>query len=121
MEIIRELSGPQARHPGGHNWPDLEIVFDPTQTEIESGLIYLVTIHGGLRGDHVVKKLVRRDGSMSIYAHPALSAIHDAKMVEIFGKRIPCQTIEFSDSYSEQHIEVHGRVIGLWAGEQKAA
>lgn len=113
LAIIRQLAGEQRRHPGGHNWPDLELVYDPSLTEIEDGAVYLVTIAHGMRGEYIAKKLRRQGGS--IRCEPALATIHDAYTVEVFGKTLPCQKIEFTDSYPAWQVEVHGRVVGLFA------
>ena len=40
MDGITELTGSLKRHPGGHNWPDMELVIDSAQVEIEDNGIY---------------------------------------------------------------------------------
>jgi hypothetical protein len=109
---IKELTGAQEVRPGGHNWPDMQIVIDPSQTEIEDNGIYLVQIKDR---DPVVKRCVNR-GSTEVYLHPALSTVHGQTTVELFGRKVPCQSIEFSDNIYKRYITVHGRVVGIWAG-----
>lgn len=113
LEGITELSGSLERQPGGHNWPDLEVVIDPTKTEIEDGRLYLVEVQGR---SPVVKKCKNLGGSIRL--DPALSSIHGQTTVELFGRKVPCQGIEFSDSFSKRYVTVHGLVVGLWAGHQ---
>lgn len=112
LEGISELSGSLERRPGGHNWPDLEVVIDPSQTEIENGSIYLIQIQD--RGPEIKKC---KDEGSSIRLDPAISSIHGQRTVELFGRKIPCQGIEFSDSIYKRYVTVHGRVVGLWAGQ----
>ncbi len=113
LPLVQALEGQQERRAGGHNWPDLEIVLDPTQTEIVDDQIYLVQIP---QREPVVKRL-RKYGETQAYLHPALASIHDQKTVELFGQRMPCQTVEFSDNIYLRYLTIHGRVVGLWAGK----
>jgi len=109
---IKELTGQQEIRPGGHNWPDMYIVVDPSQTEIEDGQIYLVAMRG--RGESV-KKLSMPSPGM-VMASPALASIHGQTTIELFGRKMPCQTIEFTDTYYRRDVTVRGRVVGFWAG-----
>lgn len=111
MQGITELTGKLERRPGGHNFPDMEVVIDTAQTEVEDGQIYLVQIKDR---DPVVKKCINRGSELLL--HPALATIHGQTTVEIFGRKIPCQDIEFSDNIYKRYITVHGKVVGLWAG-----
>jgi hypothetical protein len=111
LQGITELSGALERRPGGHNFPDMEVVIDAAQTEVEDNGIYLVQIKDR---DPVVKRCVNRGSELLL--HPALSPVHGQTTVEIFGRKIPCQGIEFSDNIYKRYITVHGRVVGLWAG-----
>lgn len=112
LDSIKTLSGNQTRRPGGHNWPDLEIVVDPDQTEIEDDEIYLVQV--SIWENPAVKRC-RNDGG-SVWLHPALATVDAPRMIEFMGKRIPLQSIEFSDSFYRRHLTVHGKVVGIWAG-----
>lgn len=109
---ISELKGQQKLHPGGHNWPDMQIVVDPEQIDVEDHGIYLVQIKDR---EPVVKRCVNRGSEL--FLHPALSSVHGQKTVELFGRKVPCQTIEFSDNIYKRYITVHGRVVGIWAGD----
>lgn len=109
---ITELSGVMERHPGGHNFPDMELVVDRDQVTIEDGSIYLIQINGR---EPVVKKCRDRGGSIRL--DPAVSWNHDRTEVQLFGRKIPCQGIEFSDTISKRAVSVVGKVVGLWAGE----
>lgn len=109
---IKELTGPQTLHPGGHNWPDMQIVVDPSQTDIEDNGIYLIQIN---QREPVVKRCVKR-GENQVMLHPALSTVHGQTTVELFGRKVPCQSIEFSDSIYRRHLTVHGKVVGIYAG-----
>lgn len=108
---ITELCAGLERRPGGHNWPDMEVVIDPSQTAIEDDGIYLVQIKDR---DPVVKKC--RDQGSSIRLMPALATVQGQTTVKLFGKTIPCQGIEFTDSIYKRYVTVHGRVVGIWAG-----
>jgi len=110
LDGITELTGALQRHPGGHNFPDMEVVVDPSQTEIEDGQLYLVEVRGR---SPVVKKC--KDLGGSIRLDPALASIHGQTTVELFGRKLPCQSIEFSDSFAKRVVTVHGKVVGLWA------
>lgn len=112
MQGITKLTGSLKRHPGGHNWPDMELIFDPAQVEIEDNGIYLVQIK---YREPVVKRCVNRGSEVIL--HPALSSVHGQTTVELFGRKMPCQGIEFSDNIYKRYLTVHGRVVGLWAGE----
>lgn len=112
---ITEISGSLERHPGGHNFPDMEVVVDRSQTAIEDGQLYLVQVQDR---SPVVKKC--RDLGGTIRLDPALASIHGQTTVELFGRKLPCQGIEFSDSFYKRHVTVHGKVVGLWAGESKS-
>ena len=109
---ITELTGALERRPGGHNFPDMEVVIDPAQVEVADGEIYMVQIKDR---DPVVKKCVNRGSELML--HPALSSIHGQTTVNLFGRNVPCQGIEFSDNIYKRHITVHGKVVGLWAGQ----
>jgi hypothetical protein len=113
---ITQLSGRLERHPGGHNWPDMEVVVDPTLTEIENNGVYLVEIRG--RGP-VIKKC--RDDGSTVCLMPALASLHGTSAVELFGRTLPCQSIEFTDSIYKRSLTVHGKVVGIWAGEPTAS
>lgn len=115
-EGIKELAGSQKLHPGGHNWPDMQVVVDTSQTEVEDHGIYLVQIKDR---EPVVKRCVNR-GDNELYLHPALSSIHGQTTVELFGRKMPCQGIEFSDNIYKRYITVHGRVVGIWAGDPQS-
>lgn len=108
---ITELSVTMQRRPGGHNFPDMEVVIDTAQTDIEDGAIFLVQIKDRAP---VVKKCVIRGNEVIL--HPALAAIDNPRTITLFGREIPCHDIEFSDNVYKQFITVHGRVVGLWAG-----
>jgi hypothetical protein len=90
----------------------MQIVIDPSQTEIEDNGIYLVQIKDR---EPVVKRLVNR-GDSEVYLHPALSTVHGQTTVKLFGREMPCQSIEFSDNIYKRYVTVHGRVVGIWAG-----
>lgn len=111
IQIVSELNGKQERRPGGSNWPDMEIVIDPAQTDIEDGEIYLVQVSNWSKPE--VKKLI--DNGSSVWLHPALATVHDASTIQIFGRKVPIQTVEFSDSIYKRHVQIHGKVVGLWA------
>lgn len=110
LDGIKELTGAQELHPGGHNWPDMQIVVDPSLTTVEDNGIYLVEINGR---DPVVKRLIDQGASFAV--HPALSAVHGQRNVEFLGRSVPCQTIEFSDNYYKRYVTVLGKVVGIWA------
>jgi len=112
--IISELTGEQERRPGDHNWPDLEIVIDPAQTEVVDDGIYLLQV---LDRKPVVKRL-RHHGEGELYLHPALATVHNSFKVSLFGKSVPCQSIEFSDNIYTRYITVIGRMVGFWAASQ---
>lgn len=115
LPCITDLSGQQERHPGGHNWPDMEIVVDPAQTEIENDELYLVSVPR--RGGSPYVKRCRNKSDAVVWLHPAVATIHDAgKHATLFGKKMPIQTIEFSDNIYRWALTVHGKVIGVWAG-----
>lgn len=114
IAIISELTGNQERHPGGHNWPDLEIVIDPTQTEIVDNALYL--IQASFWSGPNIKKC--RDEGSCIRLMPALATIHSVEIGNLFGKKVPIMGIEFTDSIYKWHLTVHGCVIGLWGGPQ---
>lgn len=112
LQGISKLAGQQERRPGGHNWPDLEIVIDPAQTNIEDGEVYLVQITDR---DPVVKKCTNVSPAV-VRLDPAIASIHDQTTVNLFGRNVPCQGIEFSDDIYRRYIAVLGKVVGLWAG-----
>jgi hypothetical protein len=112
---ITELADGLQRHPGGHNFPDMEVVIDPSKTAIEDGQLYLVQVQDR---SPVVKKC--KDMGATIRLDPALAAIHGQTTVEIFGRKLPCQGIEFSDNFYKRYVTVHGKVVGLWAGASKS-
>lgn len=113
---ITKLVGTQERRSGGHNWPDMEIVIDTAQTEVEDNGIYLVQIKDR---DPVVKRCVNRGSELLL--HPAVATIHGQTTETLFGRKVPCQSIEFSDNIYKRYITVHGKVIGLWAGATEIA
>jgi SOS-response transcriptional repressor LexA len=111
LDGISTLTGPQELHPGGHNWPDMQIVVDPSQTDVEDDGIYLLRIQNR---DPVVKRLRNRGSEFML--HPALSTIHGQSSVNLFGRKVPVQTIEFSDNIYKRYVTILGRVVGVWAG-----
>lgn len=110
LQGITELSGTMERHPGGHNFPDMEVVIDTALVDIEDGQVYLIEIAGRTP---VIKKCKARGGV--VHLDPALATIHGQTTVEIFGRKVPCQGIEFSDTIYRRYITVRGKVLGLWA------
>ena len=113
LPIITQLSGTQERRPGGHNWPDMEIVIEPNQTDIEDGALYLIDTE--FWSSPCVKKCV--DNGTCIRLSPALATVHGIeKPVSLFGKTIPCVSIEFTDSIYKHRLKVCGKMIGLWGG-----
>lgn len=112
LATLTTLTGAQNLYPGGHNWPDMWIVVDPDQTDIEDHGIYLVQVKDR---EPVVKRCVRR-GESELFLHPALSTVHGQETINLLGRKIPCQTIEFSDNFYLRYVKVHGRIVGLWAG-----
>ncbi len=114
LQGITEINGTLERRPGGHNWPDMEVVIDTAQTKIEDDEIYLLQIQDR---DPVIKRC--RDRGANIFLMPAVATVHDVGTVELFGKRLPIETIEFSDNIYKRYITVCGRVVGLWAGKQR--
>jgi hypothetical protein len=115
LDGISQLSGAQELHPGGHNWPDMRIVVDPSQTEVEDNGIYLLRIQDR---EPTVKRCVRR-GENELFLHPALSTVHGQTSVNLFGRKVPCQSIEFSDNIYRRYITIMGRVVGIWAGAER--
>lgn len=111
LDGISELRAGHERRPGGHNWPDMEVVIDTAQTEVEDNGIYMVQIKDR---EPTVKRCVNRGSELML--HPALSSIHGQTTIHLFGKSVPCQGIEFSDNIYKRYITVHGRVVGIWAG-----
>lgn len=113
LDCIAELTGQQRTVPGGHNWPDMELVIDPAQTDVVDDEIYLLQIQ---QRDPVVKRL-KNKSEAELWLHPAVATIHDAgKHATLFGKKLPIQSIEFSDNIYRRFITVHGKVVGVWAG-----
>lgn len=111
---ISELSGLLERHPGGHNWPDMEIVFDAGQTEVEDNEIYLISVPR--RSDNREVKRLRHYPGDQFMLRPAVSSVHGFRKVNVLGHDLPCTSIEFSDNIYKRNVVVHGRVVGLWAG-----
>lgn len=58
LASITDLTGLEELRPGGHNFPDMQIVIDPAQTEIVDNQIYMIqniykhhiTVHGRVVG-----------------------------------------------------------------------
>lgn len=116
FEGIKELTHGQEIHPGGHNWPDMQIVVDPSQTDVEDNGIYLLRIK---QREPVVKRCVKR-GDDELLLHPALSTVHGQSTIELFGRKIPCESIEFSDNIYTRYVTIMGRAVGIWAGPNKS-
>jgi len=91
----------------------MEIVIDAAQTEVEDDGIYLIQI---LQRDPVVKRCRNRGSELLL--HPAIATIRGQTTGELFGRKVPITDIEFSDNIYKRYITVHGRVVGIWAGEQ---
>ncbi len=111
LDGITELSGNLERRPGGHNFPDMEVVIDTAQTEVEDNGIYMVQIKDR---EPVVKRCINRGSELLL--HPALATIQGQTTVELFSRKLPCTGIEFSDNIYKRYITVHGKVVGIWAG-----
>lgn len=112
LPLITELSGSLERRPGGHNWPDMEAVIDPTQSEIEDDELYLVALR---HRDPVFKRL-RKYSEGSVWVHPAVATIHDTGTTNLFGKKVPVTGIEFSDVFYLHGLTVIGKLVGIWGG-----
>lgn len=112
LPAIQALGSTHERRPGGHNWQDLELVIDTADTAVVNDGIYMLQV---LDREPVVKRL-RHLGENQYWLHPAVATVHDVKTIQLVGRKIPCQTVEFSDNIYKRHITIHGRVIGLWAG-----
>jgi SOS-response transcriptional repressor LexA len=110
LDGIQELTGTQELHPGGHNWPDMQVVVDPSITDVADGEIYLVQVQDC---KPVVKAL--KDQGNSWRLSPALATMHGQSSANLFGKTLSVQSIEFTDSYYKRYVTVLGKVVGIWA------
>lgn len=118
---ITELQIGQELHKGGHNWPDMQVVVDTNATEIEDNKLYLLTCPYGRTK---IKRVKRSQGNKdNLMLHPAIHSGMEPiesgpKEITLMGKRIPIiGSMEFSEGpYRPSLLQIHGKVIGLWAG-----
>lgn len=108
LPIITALSGGMTLHDGGRNFPGIRVVVDENQTDVEQQQIYLVKVMGR---NPVLKRCI--DRGSSIMLHPVFSGMGDVKTINLFGRDIPCQSIEFSEAISKRHVIVVGRMVGF--------
>jgi hypothetical protein len=120
---IEELKPGCELHSGGHNWPDMQVVVDTSDTEIEDDALYLLTCpYGSLK----IKRVKRYWGNPnSLMLHPAIHKGFEPiekglKEINLLGKTIPViGSFEFSEGpYRPDIVQIHGRVLGLWEGEK---
>lgn len=116
---ITELQAGQELREGGHNWPDMYVVIDTNAIKIEDNELYLLTCPYG----RVKIKRVGIRFNNSLMLHPAIHSGMEPiesgpKEINLLGKKIPIiGSMEFSEGpYKPNLLQIHGKVVGLWAG-----